>query len=82
MPANSSNDYIIINDILSLDAGEGANSKRTKGERAEHRKKTLAVNKIINHLKRFPRFYTAQPRTRFKGKGCIISIKPKNRWFD
>jgi len=80
MPASSSNENIIINDILSLDAGDGVNSKRTKEERdarAKHRKKTISVNKIINHLKRFPKFYTAPLKTIFKGKGRIIALKPK-----
>ena len=76
MPANSLNVNIIVRDILSLDAGDGVNSKRTKVERDANRKKTLAVNKIVNHLKRFPRFYTAPPKTIFKGKGRMISIKP------
>ena len=78
MPSSSSNGNIVIDDILSLDAGDGVNSKRTKEERSLHRKKTLAVNKIVNHLRRFPKFYTAPPKTIFKGKGRIIAIKPKN----
>ena len=77
MPASSSNENIIITDILSLDAGDGVNSKRTKGERLERRNKTLAVNRIVNHLRRFPKFYTAPLKTIFKGKGRIIATKPK-----
>ena len=40
-------------------------------------KKTIVVNKIINHLKRNPKFIVTDTKESLRGKAKIISLKPK-----
>ena len=44
---------------------------------ATKEKKTIAINKIINHIKRNPTFIITDVKEALRGKTKIISLKPK-----
>ena len=47
MPASSSNGNIVIDDILSLDAGDDSNNKLTRKDRIQRRKHIKPIQQML-----------------------------------